>query len=195
MIDRFAKFEDLTGYMQEGKDFRIVMKKRSSPYLIAAIHGGGIEPFTSNIAEAIAGEEYSLYLFEGIGEKGGSQLHITSSYFDEPQALEMVHSADIVITIHGQQDTEHEFVMVGGLCAGLVSKILEHLREVDIATRLFEQRMHPDDPDNICNRGLSGEGVEIEISRKLREALQDDEGLYRLFIQAIRKAIAAHYIN
>ncbi|EKD23822.1 MAG: hypothetical protein ACD_81C00176G0003 [uncultured bacterium] len=195
MIDTYRAFEDLAAHMQEGQDYRIVTKKRNSPYLIAGIHGGRIEPFTSNIAESIAGEEYDVYLFEGIREKDNAQLHITSAYFNEPQALDMVRVAEIVIAIHGKHDTEDEFVMVGGLCEKLVQQIQEQLRAVDITIKPFDERMHPESFENICNRGMSGGGVELEISRKLRDALQEDEGLYRLFINAIRRAIAGYYNN
>ena len=192
MIDVYSKFDDLSAHMTEGKDYRIVTEKRNSPYVIMAMHGGSIEPFTSEIATAIAGEEYALYVFEGIRERRNLELHIASEYFDEPQAKDMVRVADVVVSIHGQHDTENESVMVGGLNKGLAEKIRARLTEVDMPIRPFDARFVPDSPQNICNQGMSGGGVEIVISRKLRDSLRDDTGLYRLFINAIRHAIAAH---
>lgn len=189
MIDTFATFEDLSKHMTEGKDYRIVTKNTDSRYLIAAIHGGNIEPFTSDIASSIAGEEYDLYLFEGMREKGNEQLHIGSRYFDEPQLKDMIRNADVVVSIHGQANEDKEFVSIGGLSGGLVKKIIDHLQAIDITVREFEARMEPESPENICNRGMSGGGVELEISGKLRNTLQEDEGMHRLFVNAIRHAM------
>lgn len=192
MIDTFATFEDLAAQMVEGRDYRVVTRDSGSPFLIAAIHGGNIEPFTSDIAIAIAGEEYNLYLFEGAMEQGDLQLHIGSRYFDEPRLKDMIRNAEVVVSIHGQRDHGEEFVMVGGLCDGLVDKIIDHVRAVDIDVRPFETTFDPRDAQNICNKGTSGGGVEIEISRKLRDALKEDEGMCRLFTNAIRHAIESY---
>ena len=192
MIDIYLKFDDLAVRMVEGKDYRITIKKKSGPYVIMAIHGGLIEPFTSDIAAAIAGEEYGLYLFEGIRERKNLELHIASEYFDEPQAKDMIRVADTVISIHGYRDKATEGVMVGGLHEHLAEKIRTHLSEVDMPLRPFGIRSVAESPQNICNQGMSGGGVEIAVSRKLRDSLRDDAGLYRLFINAIRHAIAEH---
>jgi phage replication-related protein YjqB (UPF0714/DUF867 family) len=37
---------------------------------VIAPHGGGIDQYTSDIARAIAGAEFNLYLFEGISRSG-----------------------------------------------------------------------------------------------------------------------------
>jgi phage replication-related protein YjqB (UPF0714/DUF867 family) len=51
---------------------------------IIAPHGGKIEPGTSEIAAAIAGDDYSLYRFQGLRDRPREELHITSAKFDEP---------------------------------------------------------------------------------------------------------------
>ena len=52
-----------------------------------APHGGGIEPGTTEIAEAVAGHEHTFYSFSGVKARGNSVLHITSSRFDEPEGI------------------------------------------------------------------------------------------------------------
>jgi phage replication-related protein YjqB (UPF0714/DUF867 family) len=192
MIDTFATYEDLSKHMVEETDYRIVTKDTGSPYLIVAIHGGNIEPFTSDIASSIAGAEYGLYLFEGMRETGNEQLHIGSRYFDEPRSKDMLRNAEVVVSIHGQRNEDKEFVTIGGLAGELVKKIIDHLQAVDIPVREFEARMDPESPENICNKGMSGGGVEMEISGKLRNTLQEDAGMHRLFVNAIRHAIEAY---
>ncbi|AKM78462.1 MAG: hypothetical protein UX49_C0009G0031 [Candidatus Wolfebacteria bacterium GW2011_GWC2_46_275] len=183
-------FANLAAHMQEGVDFRITAQKKNESILIMAIHGGNIEPFTTEIATAIAGNEYGLYLFEGVRAHNNKELHIGSMYFDEPRAQDMALGAETIVSVHGHRNTEHEFVMIGGLNRGLAERIARNIGDIDIEVRPFEEIFHPGDARNICNRGLLGGGVEIEISRKLRDALREDAGLYRLFTNAIRRAIA-----
>ena len=52
---------------------------------VAAPHGGGIEPGTSEVALAIAGADLSYYLFEGRKAEGNGDLHVTSTNFDDPE--------------------------------------------------------------------------------------------------------------
>ncbi len=195
MIDTYATFEDLAMHTVEGQDYRIVTKKTNSPFLSIAIHGGSIEPLTSEIASSIAGDEHNLYLFEGLRTQRNEELHIGSEYFDEPRMKDMERDAEVIISIHGYHSVGGEFVMVGGLCTELVEKIITHLQEVDIEIRQMDALLHTESSQNICNKGMSGGGVDIEISEKLRVALQEDAGLYRLFTNAIRHAIEAYHIT
>src|SRR4030042_6317944 len=111
----YQSYKELSEHEVEGQDYRIGMELRDPRVLIMAIHGGKIEPGTTEIAEAIAGMDYSFYSFEGLKAAGNSALHIESHLFDEPHALQAVNQADIVITVHGQLDQRDEFIMVGGL--------------------------------------------------------------------------------
>jgi phage replication-related protein YjqB (UPF0714/DUF867 family) len=57
------------------------------------------------------------------------------------------------------------------------------------------------DPNNLCNRGHSGMGVQLELTRGLREKMFEGldryarcvpNGLFDRFIMAVRKALAEH---
>jgi phage replication-related protein YjqB (UPF0714/DUF867 family) len=109
----YKSFEELRDREIEGKDYRIRTEDQGGPVLVMAPHGGKIEPGTTEIAEAIAGQDYSFYSFEGLTMD--RNLHIESHLFDEPQALKAVDKAEIVVTVHGQLNQEDEFVMVGVL--------------------------------------------------------------------------------
>jgi phage replication-related protein YjqB (UPF0714/DUF867 family) len=154
-----------------------------------APHGGKIEPATAEIAQAIAGMDCSLYSFEGLKADGNGVLHIESHLFDEPRALEVVEKADIVVTVHGQLDQKEEFVMVGGLDDGLRSEIRRQLETAGFQTRPPSEGLMGTDPMNICNRGRSRQGVQLEISRKVRDVLRTDQDKLHTFATAVRKGI------
>lgn len=185
----YRSFWELARQEVEGKDYRIRVHLRDERVLIMAPHGGKIEPTTSMIAEAIAGESYSFYSFEGLKEEGNGVLHIESHLFDEPGALEAVKKADVVITVHGQLDHKEGFVMVGGLHVDLRSEIRRRLEAAGFQTRTPPEGLQGIDPENICNRGRLKGGVQLEVSRKERDLLKTDEERLQRFATAVREAI------
>lgn len=174
MADKYRNFEALSRHEKVGSDFRILVRRAKGTFAIVAPHGGGIEAGTSDIADAIAGEDFSFYAFEGLKKKtGNTDLHITSTRFDEPMCLALLGVSDVIITIHGEHtDVDGEGVFLGGLDDDLGGRLGEALEGEG-----FEVRRHPDrrlqglEHENICNRGASGEGVQFELSRTVRKTL------------------------
>src|SRR5262245_6670175 len=96
--------------------------------IIMAIHGGGIEIGTSEIALATAGyhpatlvpvvDGYGLHdfcLFYGLLTDGNGGLHVTASHYDEPIATELVQNARRCISLHGCKDTQaYGKIQLGG---------------------------------------------------------------------------------
>lgn len=185
----YKNFKDLVEHEVEGRDYQIRIEVRDPSILIMAPHGGGIEPTTEIIAEAIAGADYSFYSFEGLKANGNDILHIESHLFDEPGALQTVKQADIVITVHGQIDQKDGFVMVGGLDESLGYKIKQQLEEAGFEIRLPTEGLMGTDPQNICNRGKLKQGVQLEISRKVRDLLRNDKDRLQIFVDAVKRAI------
>ncbi len=139
---------------------------------IMAIHGGWIEPGTSQIASAIAGDDYSYYSFEGINRKNNFSVHIPSTEFDEPLATMLAETSKIVVCIHGCK-SEQEVVFIGGLHHYLINKMKFTLKRAG-----FSVADHPKlrgiSRKNICNRGMEKRGLQLEISRGLREKFFDN---------------------
>ena len=185
----YKSFEELAEHEEEGQDYRIKIELKDARVLIMAPHGGKIEPTTGDIAEAIAGNAYSSYVFEGLKTDGNGVLHIESHLFDEPRALEAVNKAEVVITVHGQIDQKEEFVMIGGLNESLRSRIKRQLGAVGFQTRPPTEGLMGTDPMNICNRGKSKQGVQLEVSRKVRDLLRNDKDRLELFSEAVREGI------
>ena len=189
MASPYRNFEELARQEVEGKDYQIRVRLRDERVLVIAPHGGRIEPTTSMIGEAIAGENYSYYSFDGLKPEGNRVLHIESHLFDEPRALGAVKKADVVITVHGQLDDEVGFIMVGGLNVDLRSEIRRRLEAAGFQTRTPPEGLQGIDPENICNRGRLKGGVQLEVSRKERDSLRTDQGRLEKFANAIRGAI------
>jgi len=189
MTSPYKNFKELAQQEVEGKDYQVKFRLRDERVLIMAPHGGKIEPTTTMIAEAIAGENYSCYSFEGLKEGGNGVLHIESHLFDEPQALQAVKKADVVITVHGQLNHQEGFIMVGGLHVDLRSEIRRRLEAAGFQTRTPPEGLQGIDPENICNRGRLKGGIQLEVSRKERDLLKIDKERLERFASAVREAI------
>jgi phage replication-related protein YjqB (UPF0714/DUF867 family) len=185
----YSSFKELADCEVEGQDYRIRIESRDPRVLILAPHGGRIEPATVEIAEAIAGTNYSFYAFEGLKRDGNNVLHIESHLFDEPRALKAVEKADVVIAVHGQIDRKDGFIMAGGLDTHLRSEIERQLETSGFLIRLPAEGLMGTDPQNICNRGKLRQGVQLEISRKVRDLLRNDTDRLRALGEAVRRAI------
>ena len=96
-----------------------MLVRRARPaFAIVAPHGGGIEPGTSEIADAVAGTGASPSTrSKGLKTTGNGDLHITSTRFDEPMCLTAARSRlQVVLTLHGEHSEEDgEGVFLGGL--------------------------------------------------------------------------------
>ncbi len=196
--ETYRDFAELAAEMRQGIDFRIVTIQSNPRVAVIAPHGGGIEEGTSEIATAIAARNFSLYCFEGLNTRGNQRLHITSTRFDEPTCLRIVAPAEIVLAVHGCENSA-ELVFVGGQDMLLAERLMKALGDAGFEPRGDgEPAIAGCHSANICNRGATRMGCQIEISRGLRS--QMFEGLGRRarektrprfegFVRAVRGAL------
>jgi phage replication-related protein YjqB (UPF0714/DUF867 family) len=190
----YRSYHELKEVEREGRDYRVDFRKKSSSLAILAPHGGDIEPGTSEIADALAGDSHSFYSFEGIKRHKNNHLHISSSLFDEPTGLDVASNAETVITVHGCKG-EDNVVYVGGRDMGLKERVIRELDSADFFVR--ESRRYPGmRKSNLCNRGRSGKGVQVEISFGLRKRMfkslyrkgrQEPTRIFERFVMALKR--------
>lgn len=189
MPDKYENFAKLAEYECEGVDFRIRFMQKDSTVAIIAPHGGTIEPGTSEITEEIARASYSSYFFEGLIDQPHCHFHITSTNFDEPKCLNLIRHCEIVIAVHGLSG-QHKAVKVSGRDEKLRSTICENLKTAGFVTKVVTTGNHAAiSQKNICNKGRRGVGVQLEITRGLRDALLDGTEDLSTFAKAVQQAI------
>jgi phage replication-related protein YjqB (UPF0714/DUF867 family) len=174
--DCFKSFSQLLHHAVAGVDFMVEMRNGTSGIVLMAPHGGGIEPGTDILADTIAGQEHAYYAFRGIRSTRNSGLHIASTRFDEPLAIDLVSRSHTVITIHGCR-ARGPVVYVGGRHDDLKREIVLSLKKrqipVNAAPKAALRGVHP---RNLCNRGTHGKGVQLEISSELRRLVIGPQG-------------------
>lgn len=188
--EHYRGYADLANAQIEGTDFKIhVRPVAHSPIAVIAPHGGSIEQYTSDVAMAVADQDFNLYLFEGIRPSGNyAALHLTSHRFDEPQCLALLSTCDHVVAIHGCGGQKHQ-VLVGGLDEPLKAALADAISRHGIDTQVKGHRFPATDPMNICNSGRRGVGVQIELSLPLRLHAARDlvAGAIRSVLLALQK--------
>jgi phage replication-related protein YjqB (UPF0714/DUF867 family) len=199
MADTYPNFHTLSQREIPGIDFAIVVRRGRTGCAVVAPHGGGIEPGTSELAHAIAGEDLSSYSFDGLKSDGNSVLHITSTRFDEPMCVQLVTNSDVIVTLHGEGSVAGETVFLGGS-----DETRGTLIRMALEARGFNVQRHSDpdlqgtEPCNICNRGTSSRGVQLELSvaaRRLmfrslsRDGRKEPTQRFRDFVTALREVL------
>lgn len=198
MEDKYGHFAQLKAGEKEGVDYRIQYEDRGSRVLILGPHAGAIEPGTSEIVKAVASEDLSFYIFEGIKPRGNRALHLTSTVFDDPKALELLKACDKTIAIHGEGG-DAEIVYIGGGDEEMRPHVSRCLKEAGFATGTHGRRgLQGTSPDNICNRCRTGAGLQLELSRGLRKRFfrslgrdgrRDTSEMFDDFVRAMRAGI------
>jgi phage replication-related protein YjqB (UPF0714/DUF867 family) len=206
MADKYASFADMAKHETENVDYRIRYEIRGSAVAIVAPHGGGIEPGTAELAAAIAGDDLSFYIFEAIKPSNDRDLHITSTNFFEARCDRVLASCAVVVTVHGQGDKTSSVAFMGGKhdatavdANALRKKIEDALTNSTFLVSPSPSGLMGTESKNLCNRGTSGAGVQLELSKGLRASMfekvdtsagrQTVEQPFLDFVAAIRSAI------
>ena len=192
-------FAALRRCAKEGVDYAIEWRLGMSGIAVMAPHGGGIEPGTDIIADAVAGQIHTYYAFKGLRQYGNRELHLPSQRFDEPRALSLARNSRTVLTIHGCRDAvaaaflggrdEQAKEFMAGALAKAGCRVIRNPRSA-------LQGVHP---DNLCNLGRKAKGIQLEISFGLRQRLLPKAGRgvepaascsLRAFIRAVNGVLA-----
>ena len=173
-MGNYRSYRQLMMREREGMDFLIHVREGSSGIAVIAPHGGGIEPGTMELADAIAGEVHNFFCFEGIKRTKNADLHITSECFDEPRGMDIVERSRTVLSLHGCKGQE-ESVYVGGLDTEMGEKIRGSLVHAGFnAEPSPRPEIQGKSEKNICNRCRSGKGVQLELTRGQRRRMFED---------------------
>ncbi|MFH0066188.1 poly-gamma-glutamate hydrolase family protein [Peribacillus sp. NPDC056705] len=196
----YTDYIELQQNEQEELDYRIIVHHRNPDIAILAIHGGNIEPGTSEIAAALGESLYaSTYLFEGLKLRGNQVLHITSCLFNEPFGVSMAANAQTTLSIHGHNDEHNALVYIGGRNEPYKNLIQQYLSKAGFQTDHAPQHLSGMKGNNITNSSKMGAGVQLELSTKLRKSFFKGNDftsknrvnpcdLFKQFVTAIEKA-------
>ncbi|GHG97559.1 poly-gamma-glutamate hydrolase family protein [Amycolatopsis roodepoortensis] len=166
----YTSYAALSAEQVENVDYtRTAVVPAGATWAAIAIHGGAIEAGTGELAKQIAATRMAFYEFAGIKTSGNSDLHITSSLFDEPQALALVAASTHTVSCHGMAGTDGVAeTYIGGLDGQLRDLIQAKLGAAGFTVTVASAELAGTNPANICNKNQRRAGVQLELSNTLR---------------------------
>ncbi|WP_172384868.1 poly-gamma-glutamate hydrolase family protein [Streptomyces sp. MNP-20] len=173
MADKYANWAALAAAETAGVDYRLEVRRTPSRVSHIGIHAGGIEPGSGELANAVAsrtGGQYYAMVATKPNEADNSTLHITSTHFDEPRALEVQNAVLHTVSYHGLRGTD-AVTHLGGADYDLMKRVGLALEAAGFAVNWgTAEDVNGDSPDNIANRNRRKMGVQLEITRAQRAA-------------------------
>lgn len=170
MADLYGSMTELMENTEQGKDWEIHFEEKHPNVLIAAIHGGAIEIGTSEITKLTSEiGDYSYFRFEGIRPSNNSELHVTSTNYDEPNVMRLAANRNIFVTFHGARGDE-EITYIGGLDIALRNAVWKELERKGFRVEESPSHLVGENPINITNRTLKGAGVQLELTSQMRKS-------------------------
>jgi phage replication-related protein YjqB (UPF0714/DUF867 family) len=179
--DQYASFEELAKNETLGVDYSIVVKDQNSPVSLLAVHGGKIEPGTSELIHEMD-DRFNHYHFIGQKPLNNFSLHITSSLFNEPEALTLAKKSKRCVAFHGYIGKGENAACIGGGNTRLAETISNTLKESNLGFDVvYPCARYPGlHPENIVNR-CEEQGVQIEMSGELRGRILSDQDFRKKF--------------
>lgn len=178
--DKYATMTQLMSLTTEGTDWKIETNKvTNANTLVSAIHGGGIEPGSSELAKLtseISGQNY--YSFMGIRSSGNSDLHVTSTRFDEPKLLSMLN-VPYTVAIHGASGSS-KIIYLGGADTSNVNIMRDKLTQAGFNVQVAPSNIDGSSITNVVNKNTRKKGVQLELTTALRQSLFADNNYGRV---------------
>lgn len=175
--DTYQSMTELMNHTKETTDWELNYHDTSSNTLIAAIHGGNIEAGTSEVTKLTATKgAFSYYAFEGIRPIDNSELHVTSTNFDEPTIEAMQQEVYNSIMIHGAEGSD-AIVYIGGKDEPLKASIENELSENGFNVAVTPSHLEGESSQNIANKNAKDAGVQLELTTGLRQSFFNNQDL------------------
>ena len=169
--DYYASMTQLQRETKEGIDWKKEIRDQGNQVLIVAPHGGNIEQGTSELTKLLAQQGgYDYFSFEAMRPSNNTQLHVTSTHYDDPTLHQMVEGRVATISIHGAKGDD-QIVFLGGAKSVLRDAIQSQLESRGFAVQVPPEYLGGLNEDNFINKNENSTGVQLELTTALRKAL------------------------
>ena len=151
----------------EGVDWRKDTKHRESKVLIVAPHGGSIEQGTTELTKALADKGNYDYSFEGIRPKNNSELHVTSTHYDDPTLNQMIKT---VLQLFRFMAAGTEEIISWWAPFRFKKCYREATCGCGFTVKVPPEYLGGQNNKNFINKGDNNTGVQLELTTALRKA-------------------------
>lgn len=175
--DYYTSMTQLERETKEGIDWKKETRDQGSQVLIVAPHGGNIEQGTSELTKLLAQQGgYDYFSFEAIRPSNNTQLHVTSTHYDDPTLHQMVEGRSATISIHGAKGDD-PIVFLGGAKSDLRDEIQSQLESRGFTVQVPPEYLGGLNENNFINKNENSTGVQLELTTSLRKALFNNQDM------------------
>ncbi len=173
--DYYKSMTELYKDTTEGIDWKKDTRNVGKSVLIVAPHGGNIEQGTSELTKLVANNgDFDYFSFEAIRPSNNTQLHVTSTNYDDATLHEMIQDRTATISIHGAQG-EEQLVCLGGYQSPLRDAIQSQLELKGFVVKIPPEYLGGLSNTNFINKVEESTVVQLELTTALRKAFFKDE--------------------
>lgn len=168
--DKYQSMTQLESETVEGVDWKKDTRDNGTKVLIVAPHGGSIEQGTTEATKALAKKgNYDYFSFEAIRPKNNTELHVTSTHYDDPTLNQMIQNRTATISIHGAAGTD-QIIYLGGPPSTLRDEMETQLKSSGFTVMAPLDYIGGVKKNNFINREENNTGVQLELTTALRKA-------------------------
>ncbi|MGI2278247.1 poly-gamma-glutamate hydrolase family protein [Staphylococcus cohnii] len=172
--DYYKSMTELYNDTKEGIDWKKDTRDVGKSVLIVAPHGGNIEQGTSELTKLVANNgDFDYFSFEAIRPSNNTQLHVTSTNYDDATLHDMIQDRTATISIHGAQG-EEQLVYLGGYQSPLRDAIQSQLERKGFVVKIPPEYLGGLSNANFINKVEGSTGVQLELTTALRKAFFKD---------------------
>jgi phage replication-related protein YjqB (UPF0714/DUF867 family) len=197
------------------RDYTVTVANVGSPVTVLSFHGGRIERHTSEISAQLQQlNRWNRYDLQAhgtetclVGQSNYQRLHITSTRFDDPVAVNLVSQFPKTVAIHGyDRPYPKGTICVGGADRVQIQTFINQVNQqkallpnYDLRPVNAPQLTNPEEDcydlkgqsmRNLVNRNSRGKGLQLELSQQLRADLVNPSSSYDSLRWIIYEAIA-----
>src|SRR5699024_1232773 len=173
--DYYKSMTELYNDTKEGIDWKKDTRDVGKSVLIVAPHGGNIEQGTSELTKLVANNgDFDYFSFEAIRPSNNTQLHVTSTNYDDATLHDMIQDRTATISIHGAQG-EEQLVYLGGYQSPLRDAIQSQLEHKGFVVKIPPEYLGGLSNANFINKVEESTGVQLELTTALRKVFFKDE--------------------
>ena len=175
--DYYTSMTQLERETKEGIDWKKETRDQGNQVLIVAPHGGNIEQGTSELTKLLAQQGgYDYFSFEATRPSNNTQLHVTSTHYDDPTLHQMVEGRSATISIHGAKGDD-PIVFLGGAKSDLRDEIQSQLESRGFTVQVPPEYLGGLNENNFINKNENSTGVQLELTISLRKALFNNQDM------------------
>ena len=175
--DYYTSMTQLERETKEDIDWKKETRDQGNQVLIVAPHGGNIEQGTSELTKLLAQQGgYDYFSFEATRPSNNTQLHVTSTHYDDPTLHQMVEGRSATISIHGAKGDD-PIVFLGGAKSDLRDEIQSQLESRGFTVQVPPEYLGGLNENNFINKNENSTGVQLELTTSLRKALFNNQDM------------------